>query len=1010
MKDEQASKATGKQSAPQPAKAVGRAAGAGQDWQTLRGKWVAVYAPQGSYAARRAPVVLKEADRTADAVERLLKSDKPPGGYEHADIYLLDPVVQLAGGITEGDTGDKEVEGYLYAAEASSVPTGSDAIVRIVRPESPGDPVTYEVVRLLLSRWFGASLASEPFLVKGIAGVVAARLGIGDTVQEADTWVRAELKAGRGVSVFGASHSGHANGDALDNRVATSFFAYLMDNFGAGPLKQFLKAYDPDRRDQAAITAFQRPIGAIEEAWLNTLKRAPARKSVWRSFFHHVIPLLKPYRLRYIEVSIYMLLGLSYGVIMPLSGKYLLDTVIPSRDLGQLGLFIVGLFALYVLNSLLGMRRAYVSNWINQKVITDLDERLFGHLQRLSHTFYSQVKVGDIVTRFTSDMQLVQNALTQLTGTGPFMALTAVFAAVTVLILSPVLGSLVLIIVPLFALTYRLLGSRLQKASTQRQQLVAQLIGTLQENVSAHAVVKAYGLENKAMASFRGGLTALLNASLRLVKIAVLFETSMTLTVTLGQLMVLGVGGYLVMQGHITIGTLLAFIGLLPSLVQPISSLSSIGQTMQTASGAITRVTELLEEPLTVAEKAGAVDLPPLGKEIRLENVEFSYGTGNPILNDLSLTIPAGSNVAIVGPSGSGKSTIVSLLLRFYDPEGGRTLFDGVDLKDATLASLRNQIGLVFQDTFVFDTTLRENIAHGSPGAKDSDIVAAAKAARLDEYIQSLPGGYDTVMGERGVRMSGGQRQRLAIARALIRNPRILVFDEATSALDSQTEREILDTLKDVAKGRTVISITHRLAIAAMSDHVYVLEHGRLVEDGTHSRLVNAGGLYQKLYSEQTGRAAETRRSGISVEQLRAVPLFSNLSDAALSSLSGKLVRERFFVEEDIVTQGDLGDKLYIIHRGQVEVLVNVVDGTRKVNTLRAGDYFGEMALLTDEARTATIRAAEPSELFSLSRADFSDLINQEEAVRASLQESVDQRRAALSKLREVQLVGETAK
>lgn len=340
------------------------------------------------------------------------------------------------------------------------------------------------------------------------------------------------------------------------------------------------------------------------------------------------------------------------------------------------------------------------------------------------------------------------------------------------------------------------------------------------------------------------------------------------------------------------------------------------------------------------------------------------YGSGDTAvtaLDSVDVEFRAREFTAIMGPSGSGKSTVVSLLARYWDPNEGRVIFDGHDLRDVTLESLRGQIGLVFQDTSIFDTTLRENIGLSKPGATDTEIESAARAAHLESYIAQLPAGYDTVLGERGVRMSGGQRQRLAIARALLRDPRVLILDEATSALDAQTEREILDTLAEVAQGRTTVSITHRLAFAAKADRILVLSDGELVEEGTPAELLAAGGLYAKLYREQMGQpgGATVVRVGIEGARLRAIPLFSGLSDDALSALGEQVMRERYGGGEDIVRQGDPGDTLYIIHKGQVDVLLSDEAGNeRRVNTLNEGDYFGEMALLAGEPRTATVRTA----------------------------------------------------
>lgn len=964
-------------------------------WRNHQGKWVEVRAQQGTYAARRAPVLLREAERVAEAVERLLKPAKHAA--PKAEIYLLDPVGAAI------DQADPEVQGYIAPSFAHVMDANpSSSIVHTVRPEAPGDAIAYSLVRLLLSRWANAG-GSTSFFASGIASLVNARLGLGQSIQQSDDWVRSELEASRPVSAIKAIQAVDADPGASDtpnNRyIAASFVNYLVDTFGASALKQFLSTYDPDRRDQAAIGAYQKPLAALEEGWLSAIRRASATTSVWRTFLRHLSVLLKPYWLREVEVLVYMVIGLSYGIALPLSGKFLIDTVIPGNDLGVLGLFVAGLLALYVLNALVGMRRGYVISWINQQMVKRLDEALFAHLQRLPHSFYSEIKLGDIISRFTTDMQMVQNAANQIISSGPYMLLTGILAGSTVLILNPMLGAVVLVIVPFFVISYLTLGPKLQKASAQRQKLVGEVVGSLQENLSAHAVIKAYGLEQKAIAAFKKSLETMEKAALRVVKIGVLFETSMSLAVTLGQLLVLGVGGYLVMQHQLTIGTLLAFIGLLPSLIQPITTISSIGQTVKTASGAINRVTELLNEPVTIPENPDAPDLPSLHNEIRFENVDFSYASGNAILDSLSLRIRAGANVAIVGPSGSGKSTIVSLLMRFYDPAQGRVTFDGTNIQDVKLASLRDQIGLVFQDTFIFDTTVRENIAHGKTGATDVEILAAAKAAQLHTFIEGLPSGYDTVLGERGVRMSGGQRQRLAIARALIRKPGILILDEATSALDSHTEREILDTLNTVAVGRTVISITHRLAIAAAADRIYVLDHGRLVEEGTHADLVKSGGLYSKLYQEQTNGASQAEGAGLELELVQAVPLFNGFSETLLASLARKMSRERFFEGEVVVAEGDPGDKLYIVQRGSLEVMVgneNTPGGERRVNALHPPDYFGEMALLTGEPRSASVRAIKPTEVLSLSRADFLNLLDHEESLRASVQSTVSMRSEAL--------------
>lgn len=790
-------------------------------WQTFSGERVIIHAPEGGYAASQAPAELREAEKAVTTLERLL--DQPRHDFV-INIYLLEP---------------ENVE----AARKENRPHAF--IERLTRPDAPGEPVTWPLTRYLVGQWLSLPSGQAALFVNGLAGLVAARTGSGSSLEEAHKWVREELKANRPVSIFREADETGAN------LVATSFVAYLVETNGLAALRQFLTGFDAARRDQSAVAVFQRPLGNLEEDWLKWLRRSEVKSSAFRNFLQQLGPLLKSYWLREIEVLFYMLLGLSYTLILPLATRYLVDEIIPQRKLGDLGLFIGFLVVCYLLNALIAVRRAYVNNWINEKILIELQERMFAHLLKLSHNFYTEAKVGDIMSRFSRDLQAVQRAMAQVVGVGIYMGLNVIVAAAAIVILSPVLGALIVLVVPLFALSYLLLRSRLEKASRQEAELAGEAASAVQENLLGHGLVKAFSLESRVMSAFNSRLQALFKAGLRLVVMGSLFEISVSLAIAMGQLIVLGLGGYLVIENHLTIGTLLAFIGLLPTLFGPIAALSNVGQSIQIASGSLSRIKELMAEPVAVADKPGAVELPPLSREIALDKVTFSYDDERDVIKNLSLKIPAGKHLAVVGPSGSGKSTLVNLLLRFWDTSGGTIAFDGRNVQDATLASLRGQTGVVFQDTFVFDTTLRENVAIGRPGATDAEIEAACRAANLDRFIASLPAGFDTTLGEQGVRMSGGQRQRLAIARALLRNPRLLILDEATSALDAQTESEILDTLKTLLPGRTTLSITHRLNLAQTADWIVVLQDGQIAEQGTHSQLLKNGGLYRQLYATQ---------------------------------------------------------------------------------------------------------------------------------------------------------------
>lgn len=854
-------------------------------WRVYPGRRVSVHAPEGSYAATAAPTLLREAERIVAALDELLKPAAARRAAPFA-LYLVGPATALPAGLATIAGGASAPPRGGSDWRLATTADGEHVLLAVIRPASIGSPtpsgdlasvtapgasLVRPLILLAITRLFGAPAASATLVIDGLAGVVAARIGRGPAIDAINDQVRAALANGCLPALGAISQppapaapaapatpvdavapdAPGASENTPDTFAATSFVSYLIESAGAPALRQFLAAYDPTRRDQALLAAYHQPLGALEEAWLASLQRTPGRGAIRRFLFRDLLPLLKPYWRRELEVLAYMLFELVYGLALPLASKYVIDTVIPRRLMGQLAAVILALLALYLLDALVGMRRVYVNAWINGRILIGLQEKMFAHLQRLPHGFYAAARIGDLMSRLSNDIEVVHEAMMQVAGVGLFLALRALATTVVIVALSPLLGALILVVVPLFAVSYLLLRSRLERASYEYQALTGQVAAVAQENLSAHALIKAFGRETQAVASYRARLLALLKVTLRLTVIAALFEVSMSLAITLGELIVLGVGGWLVIKGHLTVGTLLAYIGLLGALFQPIGLLSNLGQTMQRASGALDRVMELLDAPVTIADKPGAAALAPLTREIRLEGVTFGYGDDQPILHDLDLTIPAGTHLAVVGPTGVGKSTIASLLLRFWDPQQGRVVVDGTDLQDALLASWRGQVGLVFQDTFVFDTTIRENIAIGWPGATDAQVALAARAARLDGYIGSLPAGYDTMLGEEGVRMSGGQRQRLGIARALLRDPRVLILDEATSALDASTEREIVETLAALAGSRTTISITHRLSWAARADHIIVLDGGRVAEQGAHAQLLRAGGLYQRLYEEQ---------------------------------------------------------------------------------------------------------------------------------------------------------------
>jgi len=383
-----------------------------------------------------------------------------------------------------------------------------------------------------------------------------------------------------------------------------------------------------------------------------------------------------------------------------------------------------------------------------------------------------------------------------------------------------------------------------------------------------------------------------------------------------------------------------------------------------------------------------------LEREIRFHDVKFGYTKAQLNLDDVNFTIRAGESVAFVGPSGSGKSTVLTILTRFYDPDAGEVAFDGHVVRAALLDSLRGQLGIVFQESILFNTTIRENIRIGKPDATDAEIEAAARSAEMHDLIMDMANGYDTPVGERGGRLSGGQRQRIAIARALLRDPRVLLLDEATSALDAATEDSINKTLEHAAKGRTVVTVTHRLAAIVNMDRIFVMDRGRLVEQGRHDELLALGGVYSKLWDKQHGFViADDGGARVEASRLHSIPMLQSLDKDVLAALADIFITERCPADREVFREGDPGDKLYIVARGRLTVWVKTPEGGEKqIRTTDDGDHFGEIALMEDTTRTATVRTNTECTFLTLARDPFLKLLQREPKLREAFQKVVAER------------------
>ena len=492
----------------------------------------------------------------------------------------------------------------------------------------------------------------------------------------------------------------------------------------------------------------------------------------------------------------------------------------------------------------------YHINWVGFKVVEQLRRECFHKLQQLQLGFYSRHSSGELISRITNDTMQVQHAVSGVVADIVRQPLTLIFALAFMLKTDPVLALLSLVIFPVCVAPVVIFGRKVRKYSRQSQEYLAGLSSVLQENVSGTRVVKAFGMEAYEEKKFDRENRSVFG---RLIKTVLARNINQPLMEFVAGLGIVAMMMYVRVR-HLEVGDFFAFAAALGMLYQPAKMLSKVHMEIQKAMGAAERIFSLLDEPVDVAEKPEAQPFDESLREIRFRNVGFDYGD-NPVLRDVNLTIRAGETVALVGSSGSGKSTLVSLVPRFYDPVSGSVHLNQHDIRDLTLASLREHIALVTQDTFLFDDTIAANIAYGREDADMESIYAAARKANAHDFIETLPQGYQTKVGERGGNLSGGQRQRIAIARAIHRDAPILILDEATSALDNESERLVQDAINKMMHGRTSIVIAHRLSTVQHADRILVLDAGQIVEEGTHSQLLEQGGLYRRLHDLSKGDA-----------------------------------------------------------------------------------------------------------------------------------------------------------
>lgn len=564
-----------------------------------------------------------------------------------------------------------------------------------------------------------------------------------------------------------------------------------------------------------------------------------------------LIKYFRPYILHLVVAAVCLLFSTAAGLYMPWITKTMVDQVLVKKDLVALNFIAVGIAVAFLAKGLFSYGQTHFMSYASQRVVADLREILYRHLQFLSLDFYEKRRTGEIMSRLTNDVNALQGVLTNGVIEWFTESFTFLGALIFIFYIHWKLAILTVIVFPLLTFIVSRIGKKIRRVSTLVQMKIADITAILQETISGIRVVKAFGREEFEINKFTKQNNESFRATVRGIRLAAMLSPSVEFLGSLGLTAIVWYGGHEVINGHLTSGELVAFLIYVTTMSSPLSRMTRLYGTAQQASAGADRIFEVLDSKPQIKESPGARAMEKVEGRVEFSQVSFAYEEDVLVLENISFQVSPGQVVALVGPSGAGKTTLVDLIPRFYDPCGGRITIDGEDITQFTLASLRQQIGIVPQDTVLFNGTIGENIAYGRLTADQEEIREAAKAANAHQFIIELPEGYATQIGDRGAKLSGGQRQRLAIARAILKNPRILILDEATSALDTQSEILVQEALERLMKKRTTFVIAHRLSTIRNADQILVIEKGQIVQRGNHEELLAKGGLYSQLYEAQ---------------------------------------------------------------------------------------------------------------------------------------------------------------
>ena len=565
--------------------------------------------------------------------------------------------------------------------------------------------------------------------------------------------------------------------------------------------------------------------------------------------YKRLLKLLLPHKTALIVGGVFLIGASLTNLAVPLLVKDLVDVVMVKKNLEMLNGIALMIGGLFFLQLICSTAHNYLFDLTEKRIITDFRKTIFKHLQTLSLSFYAKRRTGEVMSRMTNDVTTLENLITDVPATALQQSIRLIGGILIIIYMNWKLTFMILILAPILVLFARVFGRKLKRLSTEIQDKLATSTTILEENISNIQVVKSFVRAPLETGRFSDAVEDSFDSAKKRVIISSFFGPSIGFIAFTTSLILLWYGGREVITGGISPGELVAFILYATIIAGPMGSFARMFTRLQEGIGASTRIFEILDTPAKVADAKDAKPLPAIKGKVEFDKIQFHYREDQEVLQDINFSAEPGQVVALVGPSGAGKSTLVQLLHRFYDPISGEIRVDGIPIREVSLTSYWSQIGLVPQETLLFGGTIMENIEYAKTGSTEQEVTAAAKAANAHDFIMDCPDGYQTVVGEKGIRLSAGQRQRIAIARTILKNPRLLILDEATSALDNESELLIQEALERLMEGRTAFVIAHRLSTIHNADKIIVLDKGRIVETGNHQQLMEEKGLYHRLYT-----------------------------------------------------------------------------------------------------------------------------------------------------------------